>query len=255
MMPSPLRGVTVLVSRPHQSSTVLADVLRTAGATVVCEPAVQIHCEEPVPELDRALSSIEEFEWMVFTSRHAVTASLRRADVLGIDPVRMRSRRIAAVGPATSQPLEDAGLLVELTGYPYSAEGLLIQMRSRLYAGATILYPRARDVSPVLGAGLRGFGASVCEVVAYETRALTAAPGLSAALGSGVDCVVFCSPSAIRATRPHHHLIERSLIACIGPITAEAARAAGLTVSIVPDRATARALAESVVAHFSVATA
>jgi uroporphyrinogen-III synthase len=69
-------------------------------------------------------------------------------------------------------------------------------------------------------------------------------------LNGRVDCVVFCSPSAITAAVPLRTQFDGCAIACIGPVTAEAAKAAGFPVSIVPAETTIPALAQAIAEHF-----
>ncbi len=245
-----LSGTTVLVTRPRDSDSALPRVLRRAGADVLWQPAIRIDQTLPTPELDEALRALAGFEWIAFTSVHGVAAFWRRAGALGIDIEKTRSTRFAAVGPLTARAIERRGVDVAVTASPYSAEGFIVQMAYRLKAGSTVLYPRAAGARAILGDGLRRLGARVTEVRAYRTVPDSSLTEFSTTLESGVDCIVFCSPSAVQAMLPHRALIERSAIACIGPTTANAARAAGLRVQIVPPQATAFALADAVIDHF-----
>jgi uroporphyrinogen III methyltransferase/synthase len=245
---APLSGITVLVTRPQDSA--LSRVLRRAGARVVWQPAIRIDDHIPTPDLDAALRRVRDFEWIVFTSVHGVSAFWQRARVLRIDSETIRGATFAAVGPATTRALERRGARVSVLADPHSAEGLIVQMAYRLKSGSTVLYPRAAGARPILVDGLRRLGARVTEATAYETMRSPAMRQLPAILESGVNCVVFCSPSAVHAVLPYRALIARSAIACIGPTTAAAATAAGLRAQIVPPKATATALADAVIEHF-----
>jgi len=245
---TPLSDIIVLVTRPRDSA--LSRVLRRAGARVFWQPAIHIEQDIPTPELDDALRRVDGFEWIVFTSVHGVSAFWRRARALQVDLETIGSAKFAAVGPATARAIRRNGARVHVTAAPHSAEGLLVQLAYRLAAGSTVLYPRAAGARPILADGLRRLGARITEAVAYETKpaALTELPAI---LKGGVDCVVFCSPSAVRAVLAHHALSARTAIACIGCTTADAVRAAGLRAEIVPPRATAAALARAVIERFS----
>lgn len=250
----PLTGITVLVTRPQDS--LLSRVLRRAGAGVVWQPAIRIEHDIATPELDAAVRQIDGFDWIVFTSIHGVAAFWRRVRALQIDRGKISAAKFAAVGPATARAIERHGARVTVTADPHSAEGLIVQMAYQLECGSTVLYPRAAVARPILVDGLRRLGARVTEAPAYETMRSPAIAQLPAILESGVDCVVFCSPSAVHAVLPYRRLIARSAIACIGPTTAAAATAAGLRAHIIPPTATASALADAVIEHFlsSVAT-
>lgn len=245
---APLSGITVLVTRPEDS--VLSRVLRNAGARVVWQPAIRIEHDIPTPELDAALRRFDGFDWIVFTSIHGVSAFWRRARALPIDRETVRTARFAAVGPATARAIEQNGAHVSVIADPHSAEGLIVHMAYRLESGSTVLYPRAAGARPILVEGLRRLGARVTDATAYETLRSPEVRNVPAVLASGVNCVVFCSPSAVHAVLPYRRLIARSAIACIGPTTAAAATAAGLPAQIVPPKATAAALADAVIEHF-----
>jgi len=249
-----LAGATVLVTRPRESDTALSRLLRRAGAKVVWQPTIHIADVEATPELDQALRRLEDIDWVVWTSVHGVSTCWRRMAALGIDPAAIRARRVAAVGPATARALERHGMDVTITASPHSAQGLLDAMAPWPLHGATVVYPRAAEVSPTLVAGLRQRGARVVEAPAYRTMPVDAREELGRTLEAGVECVVLCSPSATRSLLPHRSRLDGCAIACIGPTTARAAREAGLVVSIVPMAATSDALADAVIAYFSEAT-
>ena len=245
---APLKGITVLVTRPQDSA--LSRVLRRAGARVVWQPAIRIDQDIPTPELDEALRRVDGFDWIVFTSVHGVSSFWRRARALQIDGERISAARLAAVGPATAGAMQRRGARVDVIADPHSAEGLIVQMAYRLETGSTVLYPRAAGARPILGDGLRRLGARVTEATAYATLRSSAIRKLPAVFESGVHCVVFCSPSAVQAVLPYRALLAGSAIACIGPTTAAAATAAGLSAQIVPPNATAASLADAVIEHF-----
>lgn len=79
-----------------------------------------------------------------------------------------------------------------------------------------------------------------------------------ARISKGVDAVVFMSGSAARAFRALVEstpslapAFEKAVVACIGPTTAESARAAGLRVDIVPGEHSSEGLVAALADHFS----
>jgi uroporphyrinogen-III synthase len=101
---------------------------------------------------------------------------------------------------------------------------------------------RARDT---LAAGLREQGAGVDVVVAYRTLAPSGArDGLERALAEGIDLVLLASPSAVESLVGALGGRARAVAAAvIGPVTEQAARAAGLDVRGVASPATVQGLA------------
>lgn len=247
----PLVGKTVLVTRPRGSGHRLPRELRRQGARVVWQPTIQIDERVATPELDDALDSLDDFDWIVLTSPRGVAALWRRLVARGLDPHRLQSKAIAVVGPGTARALSQRGIEARLIGQPYSAVGLLSRLTPMLRGQRQrILYPRAASVSPTLVSGLREAGAEVVDVVAYRTAPLRSRGALTKTLNGHVDCVVFCSPSAITAAESLRTHFDGCAIACIGPVTAEAAKAAGFPVSIVPADTTIPALAKAIAEHF-----
>ena len=54
--------------------------------------------------------------------------------------------------------------------------------------------------------------------------------------------------------RPAIDLLSATVVAAIGPVTAEAARQLGLTVQVVPERFNTEALVDALIAHFRLQT-
>ena len=96
-----------------------------------------------------------------------------------------------------------------------------------------VLLPRADIATETLAAGLRERGWEIDDVTAYRTvrAAPPPAPIREAIKTGGFDAVCFTSSSTVRnlvgiAGKPH----ARTIVACLGPKTAETAREFGLRV-------------------------
>ena len=86
-------------------------------------------------------------------------------------------------------------------------------------------------------------GALVDRVVAYRTVSADGGQALGQVLRDGVDAAVFASPSAVEAFAAFAGADGRTVpAAVIGPTTAEAARAAGLSVLAVAQPSTVEGL-------------
>jgi uroporphyrinogen-III synthase len=136
------------------------------------------------------------------------------------------------------------------------AEGLLeaIDRAGLELAGRRVLLPRGRETRGVLEKGLRERGAEVIPLVLYETRPAPfwERPELRRAL-ERVQVITLASGSAARALRGglpegvwNRKRIEW-VAACIGPATAEVARAEGFRVEVVAERHTVEGLLEALV--------
>ena len=224
----PLAGKRVLVTRPRHQAAALSDQLRQAGAIPVEFPVIEIVASTSA-ELDAALNQVEKYDWLIFTSVNTVTIVAERLGEAG-------SVQIAAIGDATAAALMERGFAVDLVPDEFVAEAVLHSLFERGVAGKRFLLPRAEIARNILPDGLREAGAIVDVVAAYSTRLPEAVDQnvVDAILGGEIDIVTVTSPSTVRnlLTFTGGDLPPEIVVACIGPITAEAAREAGLRVDI-----------------------
>ncbi len=237
---APLSGTTVVVTRPRGDADDLANALRAAGARVVPFPVVDIaDPEDGGAALEAAAGNLARYHWVAFTSANAV----RRLLALVPDVRALSGVRLASVGPATSAALAAHHLAPDLVAHRSSAAGLGEAFPVSAGPDATVLFPASAGARPTLPAALRAKGWAVDVVVAYRTVPAPA-PCASAVQELGTaSALTFASPSAVDAyvslrTEAGLPLPIPPVVACIGPVTADAARAAGLGV-VVAARASA----------------
>jgi uroporphyrinogen III methyltransferase/synthase len=118
--------------------------------------------------------------------------------------------------------------------------------------GGRVLFPRATEARAVLAPGLRAKGWHVDEVEAYRTVTAGPADGATAEVlesAASADVITFSSPSTIAAYLALSAGRVPPFVACIGPVTAAAAREAGLSVDAVAGVPTATGLVDAVAAE------
>ncbi|MBA2453412.1 MAG: uroporphyrinogen-III synthase [Chloroflexia bacterium] len=239
----PLAGKRVLVTRPRHQASTLSDLLRKAGAIPVELPVIEI-VPSSSAELDQALDQVGTYDWLVFTSVNAVAVVTGR---LGDS----RALRIAAIGDATAAALMERGFSVDVVPDQFVAEAVLDALIARGVTGKRFLLPRAEIARDILPDGLREAGAIVDVVSAYSTRLPEAVDQnvIDAILGDEIDIVTVTSPSTVRnlLTLTGGGLPPGIVLACIGPITAEAAQEAGLRVDIMASRYSIPGLVEALI--------
>jgi uroporphyrinogen-III synthase len=250
--PPRLDGRTVVVTRRKGEEDTLSARLVALGATVRELPAIAFHPPDDPGPLDAALRGLSRFAWVVFTSATAVDRTVERMRWLGIDPARLGEARLAAVGPATADRLGREVRPPDLV--PREAKGDALSAELAPYVrGQRVLFPRPAEGRPETVAGLLAAGAELSAVEAYRT--VPASPQEIAPLRTWledgeVDAVAFASPSAVQAITAalgsRAPLLGEVVLAAIGPTTAEALRAAGLTAGVVPARYTGTALADAI---------
>jgi uroporphyrinogen III methyltransferase/synthase len=232
----PLFGKRVVVTRAREQASGLVERLAALGADVVELPAIAVVDSEPV-DVDPAA-----YDWVVFTSVNAVdrvVPRLRDARAFG-------AARIAVVGTATAEALARYTLVPDLVPERFVAESLVDAFPD---GPGRVLVPQAADARPVLADGLRAKGWDVEVVAAYRTERVWPSDEALAAAATA-DAITFTSASTVR------NFVDLAVpvppvVACIGPITAQAATAEGLRVDAVAQVHTVDGLVDALVAALS----
>jgi uroporphyrinogen III methyltransferase/synthase len=234
----PLFGRRIVVTRARAQAGELSRELEALGADVFEFPTIEIKPPEDLGPLDEAISGLDSFDWIVFTSVNGVESFMERLRHLGRDLRAVPQwSKIAAIGPATALKVEGVGLRVDVTPEEYKAEALIGALTEYSLAGKKVLIPRAKVAREILPQKLREAGAEVVVPPAYES--VPSSEGkerLKEMLDNGeIDCVTFTASSTVenfvRAFgRETGRLLSEARVACIGPITAETARGRALRV-------------------------
>ena len=229
----PLLGRRVVVTRTRAQASSLAEGLRQLGAEPLEVPVIRI--DEPHDggaALRDAAVRVGEYDWVIVTSPNGAERLLAAVRAAGGDARRFTGARLAAIGPATAEVLERAGLVADLVPPRYVAESLLEALRAATPDGGRALLTRAAVARDVLPEGLRAAGWQVDVVEAYRTVPAEV-DDAQRALVRGADVVTFTSSSTV------DHFVAAfgadavpPVVACIGPVTAETARAHGLDVTV-----------------------
>ncbi len=237
----------VVVTRAEERDGPLSTELKSLGLPVLVWAAVRV-LPANATALDAALERAQSFDWIVFTSRHAVAAVTSR---LSAPPAGVRT---AAVGRATAAVLKQHGWPADLVPGEPSAAGLVAALAASGSArGSRVLYPASSRALPTLAAGLTQLGAEVTTVEAYRTVAGTAldvADCRSWIARDAVGAVTFASPSAVAelesalGEEDFRRLLGRAPAVAIGPTTARALTERGYTPKLA-ESATLRGLARS----------
>jgi uroporphyrinogen III methyltransferase/synthase len=255
----PLFGKRVLMTRAKEQAAELAERLAAFGAEPIEAPTIRIVPPADWAPVDRAISQINTYDQVIFTSVNGVSRFMTRLDVNGLDARCLAGRQICCIGPRTAQELEQFGVKADVIPADYQAEGVIETLGRRDLRGTHILIPRAEVARELLPDELRARGAHVDVVSVYRTitpseegeewrRQLT---------DGHIHVVTFTSSSTVRnfvamlggvdLVKP---LLQSVVVAAIGPITAQTAEEFGLTVSIVPGENTIPALVDAIVRHY-----
>jgi uroporphyrinogen III methyltransferase/synthase len=240
----------VLITRPRNQADSFASALADAGFEPVFFSVIEIRPFEENVALDRAIEKLGCYDWVVFTSVNGVDAFFERLESPSPFQGEGTGVRVktAAIGPKTAQSLESHGVRPEFVPDEYVAEAILPGLGD--LRGRWVLLPRAEIARKALPEAIVEAGGVAHEIAVYQTVPAEIDRDGLAALKSGVDAVTFTSPSTVenfveivrRAGLDPLHLPGNPRIACIGPITQNAAEEAGFVEVVVANEYTSEGI-------------
>lgn len=242
----PLFGRTVVVTRAREQASELVERLHDLGAETVELPVIEIG--EPAgggAALAGVAGRVGSYDWVAFTSANAVDRFFAALGRLGRDSRALAGVAVAAIGPGTAAALARAGIHADLVPDRFVAEAVVDAFPP---GPGRVLLPRAAVARDALPEGLRARGYTVEVVEAYRTT-LTRPSAEALAAAGRADAVTFTSSSTVTnylevaGAGPHP-----PVVACIGPITAGTARAAGLPPTVVASEHTIAGLVDALLA-------
>jgi uroporphyrinogen III methyltransferase / synthase len=253
-----LYGWTVLVPRTKDQAGEMSEKLVGHGAVPIEVPTIAVEPPRSPAQMERAVKGLVDgrFQWVVFTSTNAVRAVWEKFNEFGLDARAFSGVKIACVGQATADRVRAFGINPELVpSGEQSSLGLLDEFPpyDDVFDPVNrVLLPRADIATETLAEGLRERGWEIEDVTAYRTVRAAPPPASTREMikTGGFDAVCFTSSSTVRnlvgiAGKPH----ARTIVACIGPKTAETAAEFGLRVDVQPDVAAVGPLVEALAEH------
>lgn len=240
----PLFGQRILVPRPVHQAQETARAIRDRAAEPLLAPAIEIGPPPDPERLRRAVREAGSYDWVVFTSVNGVEQFFRALEEEKLDARVFGSARLAVIGPRTERALRARGLLADRVAPEYVAEALvdsLLEVHQREPFGRVLL-ARAKVARDVIPDRLRALGVEVDVVAAYETQPVSGAQAerLAELLRGSVDVVLLTSSSMVQSLvaalgADATEALAKVVVACIGPVTTDTARALGLRVDVVAE--------------------
>ena len=203
MKSNQLGGITIVVTRSQKQQSQGRALLQNLGAKVLDLPALEITPPDNWGPLDNALSNLQSFHWLIFSSTNGVQAIEDRLQIqnksLANCPPNLK---IAAVGKKTAHHLQAIGKNPDFVPPNFIGESLIENFPVSGY-GLRILLPRVQSGGrTILAEQFRAAGASVNEVAAYESRCPKNIPLETAtAIGNNsISQIAFCSGKTVKHT-------------------------------------------------------
>ena len=255
----PLFGKRIIVTRAREQASGFLSALSEMGAECLEFPTIKVIPPESWEGLDRGIGNTETYHWLIFTSVNGVKYFFDRLETLNRDVRDLKGVKIAAIGPATAEAVKSKGLRIDLIPEEYRAESVVEAFRKEGIQGKRVLLPRALEAREVLPQELEKLGAVVDVVEAYRTvKPEEDREAVMALLRQGdIHMVTFTSSSTVSNFMdmfqgvPVLEWMEKTAVACIGPVTAKRAEDQGLKVSLVAPEYTIPSFTRAIVDFFS----
>jgi uroporphyrinogen III methyltransferase / synthase len=229
---APLRDKTVLITRSLQQSADLQQLLAAQGARTIEMPTLEIAPPSDWAALDRAITQIGAYDWLILTSANGVEYFFDRLAIQNKDARALGTVKIAVVGRKTADTLQRRGILADFVPTDFVADAMVASFPESL-TGQRVLFPRVESGGrELLVQAFTATGAQVDEVAAYQSICPTQAdPGALLALQRReIDIITFASSKTVQ----HFHQLvaehlptgwsDNLLIASIGPQTSVTCR-------------------------------
>lgn len=182
--------------------------------------------------------------------------------LLGKDIRSLGTMMTAAIGSSTAAAMKKRGLIADVIGKEFRAEGLVDALRGRVCNGWRVLIPRAQEARNLLPEELEEMGASVDVVPVYRTVMDEESRDKlrSVVESEKIDLVTFTSSSTasnfvklLGGREEAGKFFSNGDIrtACIGPITADTCRELGIPVDMISNEYTIDGLVEKIVENMA----
>ncbi|MFP3189807.1 MAG: uroporphyrinogen-III synthase [Thermoproteota archaeon] len=217
----------------------LIQKLKEKGYETLIIGETEVNFVEDFNSIDEKIKKINEYEWILFTSRNAVKKFAERCIFLGEDLSNLKPK-IAAVGLKTAQELSKINMRVDFIPTAFTTENLAKELPAN--KGDKLLLIRSKIAYEKMEEILKSRGFLVDSIRIYDVKFKK----VDYIADEVLKCklIVLTSASSVKALfkllddETVKKLKENCDVACIGPITAKAALDMGFKVTIVPKRYT-----------------
>ncbi|MDP4160226.1 MAG: uroporphyrinogen-III C-methyltransferase, partial [Bacillota bacterium] len=165
----PLFGQRIVVTRARHQASELSQAIEALGGEAWEFPTIEIAPPSDKSYLVKAINSLKEFNWLIFTSVNGVDSFFAELKLQERDVRDLVGLKIVAIGPATEAALDKKGLRVAFVPEEYRAEKIVEGLANRVSAGQKVLLARAEEARDVLPESLKAMGVDVWDVPVYKT--------------------------------------------------------------------------------------
>ncbi len=196
----PLHQKNIIITRSKDKISDIRKSFINKGAQIFDFPSIDIGYPDDLNPLDDALSEIDTFHWIIFSSSNGIKFVDERLRNLNTSLKECSKKiKIAVVGEKTSLTLLEYGIEPDFVPPEFVAESLVENFPVSGY-GLRVFLPRVQTGGRNLIADeFRNSGSRVVEVAAYETRCPESIPieTINIIASKKVDALIFSSGKTV----------------------------------------------------------
>ena len=196
----PLDQKNIIITRSKEGIIDIKKLFISKGANVYDFPAISIGDPDDLNPLDEALTQINDFHWIIFSSSNGIKFVDKRLKYFNSSLKECSKKlKIAVVGEKTAKTLDDFGIKADFIPPEFVAESLIDNFPISGY-GLRVFLPRVQTGGRDLIADqFRKAGSRVFEVAAYETRCPDSIPKetIDVIYNRKIDAIIFSSGKTV----------------------------------------------------------
>ncbi|HEX6592981.1 MAG TPA: uroporphyrinogen-III synthase [Bacillota bacterium] len=240
-----LDGKKVLITREKKQAKEFSKKISNCGGIPIEVPMLKVSCQQHV-ENDALLRTVDDYEWIFFTSANGVDCFFYLAEQDDLLPERLLRHKIAAVGHKTERALKRYGLRAHFIPTVYDADHMAQQFLEHYQTSGRVLLVRGNRSRNVLPEQFSMHNISFDAMEVYETMYNDESERKLQKVWKQhtFDFITFTSPSTVDAYVKMKQVTGlqketgNPVIVCIGTTTEKRAMERGFSNIIVPKQFT-----------------
>jgi uroporphyrinogen-III synthase len=166
MNPAPLRGKTIVITRPKEQAAHLAELIRQAGGEALIFPTVEIRDLANATAVNALIDRLDDYDLAIFISPTAVARAMALISRRRALPPKLQ---VAAIGQGSARELRQRGVVRVLApATRFDSEALLDLPEMRQLGGRRVVIFRGTGGRELLAQTLRERGAAVDYAECYR---------------------------------------------------------------------------------------
>lgn len=254
----PLFGKNIAITRAKEQSLPLKHLLQEQGANVIQLPTIDITPIDNFDEIDENIKTLEQFNWIIFTSTNGIKHFFNRLYTNGFDARKLSHSKIVVIGSATLKELKKHGIKADLMPQKHLSSEIIEELqRLNEINGKSFLLPRSDIAMDDIVKNLEKAGGKVTNTPIYKTIIPTNEINKikTSITIEDIDLITFTSPSTIEnlismLSKEELKKLQNIPKASIGPVTTTKIMELGQQISTEASSHNIEGLVECIIKYF-----